>query len=327
MRRAAYHRVVLAAPPPLSDRDEVIALLRAWHADGPDTRYAPASLDIRSIVAIPVHRVAITRIAENRGTGSVPRTPTTRRVQTTLDPIDPWSIPELDLSDDSPVGRRIEKVLEGEPDRVSDCGRCAGEGRLRCGACGGSGYVGGGKHRRRCEACGGSGMVSCTSCGGLGAFAGPPIAWSVIAEGSLTRVVRPAGISDQAALDLDAALGRGLGALVLRENAWNGTLDGVGDARDGATVGGLSDQVRSLRDELAGTSAGRARGERIEIRRASVYTVTLGDGRSFQIWGPPAKVSPPDALDAPGRSLLRVVGLFAIGFVVALALMWLQRHR
>ena len=161
---------------------------------------------------------------------------------------------------------------------------------------------------------------------GLGGFSGPPFVWSAIVEGTVTRVVRAPGISDEALLDVDAVFSRGLGAIVTRDDAWSGTLDASAGYRGGDTTSDLAEQVRALLAELDATSIGRARGHKLEIKRAAAYTVTLGDGRAFTLWGPPAKVSPPDALDAPGRALLRNLGLLAIGFFVALVLMWLTRH-
>jgi hypothetical protein len=317
---------MLAAPPPMSDRDEVLVLLRSWHGGSPGTRHDPLSLAIRSIVATPLHRIAITRVAENRGVNVRGRTPAGRRPLSTQAPIDVWSIPELDIPEGSKLGTRVEQVLEDLPERVSDCERCRGEGRIACTACHGAGVRGHGKHRHVCGACSGTGHASCLPCTGLGGFIGPPVAWSAIVEGTMTRIVRAPGISDEAALDVDALLSRGLGTVVTRDDAWSGSVDGSGSYRGSAPSSELTNEIRALFTELEATTLGRVRAHRLEIRRAAVYTVTLEDGRSFVTWGPPAKVSPADALDAPGQAMLRTAGLLLIGVLIAVALVWLQRH-
>lgn len=317
---------MLAAPPPLSDRDEVIALLRKWHAESPDTRHDPLSLPIKSIAATPIHRIAITRLAENRGVAVRARVPTARRPTSSQAPIDLWSLETLDIPEGSKLGTRVEQVLEGLPERAHDCERCRGEGKIACGACHGSGVRGHGKHRHVCGACSGSGSTTCVSCTGLGAFLGPPVAWSAIVEGTLTRIVRAPGISDAAALDIDAALERGLGTVVMRDDAWSGVVDGSVGYRDASQASQIGDEVRALFGELEVTTLGRVRGHKLEIKRAAVYTVTLEDGRSFLAWGPPAKISPEDALDARGQALLRTMGLLLVGVVIAIVLVWLQRH-
>lgn len=318
---------MLAAPPPLGDRDEVLALLRAWHGASPETRIAPGDVPIRDIVAMPVHRIAITRIAENRGIGVRARAPAARRPLGTQAPVDVWAIEALDIPEGSRLGTRIEKVLEGEPERVHDCERCSGEGRVSCSACQGTGVRGHGKHRHVCGACSGSGHASCVPCTGLGAFVGPAYAWATIAEGTATRIVRPPGISDEAALDVDAALSRGLGTVVLRDDAWGGAVDAGLGYRDAAHATQLADEIRALKVEVESTSLGRVRGHKLEVRRSAVYTVTLTDGRSFVAWGPPAKVTPEDALDARGAALVRTLGLLLLGVAIAVVLFWLGRHR
>ncbi len=317
---------MLAAPPPLSDRDEVIALLRAWHGESPGTRHDPLGLRIRSIVATPIHRIAITRIAENRGIDVRARMPAARRPSSSQAPIDLWQFEDLEIEEGSRLGTRIERVLDDLPERVSDCERCRGEGKNACTSCLGTGVRGHGKHRHVCGACSGAGHSTCVSCTGLGAFIGPPVAWSAIVEGTLTRIVRAPGITDQAALDVDAALERGLGTIVMRDDAWSGTVDGSTGYRDATHASQLGDEVRALFGELEATTMGRVRGHRLEIRRAAVYTVTLDDGSSFVAWGPPAKISPVDALDARGQALMRTLGLLAIGVLIAIVLIWMQRH-
>ncbi len=318
---------MLAAPPPLSDRDEVLSLLRAWHGDSPATRRDPRALGIRSIVATPVHRIAITRVAENRGIGVRARMPAGRRPPSAQAPIDVWAIADLEIPLGSKLGTRIERVLEDLPERVSDCERCRGEGRVSCTACQGTGVRGHGKHRHVCGACSGAGHSTCLPCTGLGGFIGPPFAWSSIAEGTATRIVRAPGISDEAALDVDAALARGLGTVVLRDDAWSGAVDGSIGYRDTSHASQLGDEIRALFSEVQATSLGRVRAHKLEVRRAAVYSVTLEDGSTFVTWGPPAKVSPEDALDARGAALGRTIGLLLVGVAIAIVVTWLGRHR
>lgn len=318
---------MLAAPPPLSDRDEVIGLLRKWHEESPGTRHDPRTLSIRSVTATPIHRIAITRLAENRGLGVRARAPAPRRPTSSQAPVDLWAIDALDLPEGSKLGTRVEHVLEDLPERVQDCERCRGEGKISCGACHGTGVRGHGKHRHVCGACSGTGSTTCVSCTGLGGFIGPTVAWSAIVEGTASRVVRAPGISDEAALDVDAALERGLGTVVMRDDAWSGSVDQSLGYRDASQATQLGEEVRKLFSELEATTMGQVRGHRLEIRRAAVYAVTLADGKTFVTWGPPAKVSPQDALDAPGRALVRTLGLLLIGVLIAIALVWSHRHR
>ncbi|MFO0682943.1 MAG: zinc finger-like domain-containing protein [Sandaracinus sp.] len=318
---------MLAAPPPLSDRDEVLALLRALHAESPSTRRDPASLRIRAIVATPVHRIAITRVAENRGLRVQPRMPAPRRPPTPQALVDAWQMPELDLPEGSPIGQRAEKLLDHLPERVSDCERCRGAGKVTCTLCNGAGVRGHGQHRHVCAACSGHGSTECVPCHGMGGFAGPPIAWSAIVEGTATRIVRAPGISDEAALDVDAVLAKGRGAVVVRDDAWSGGFDTSLGYRDSGSATQLGDEVRALLAELEQTTMGRVRGHKLEIRRAAVYTVTLEDGTSFVVWGTPAKVAPEGALDVRGAEIRRVLGLLLVGVVIALVVIWLGHHR
>ncbi len=317
---------MLAAPPPLSDRDEVLVLLRKWQEESPGTRHDPRTLDIKSIVATPIHRIAITCIGENRGVGVRSRNPAARRPPSSQAPIDAWQIEELEIPEHSKLGTRIEQELADLPERVSDCERCRGDGKIACSVCHGSGVSGHGKHRHVCGACSGTGSSVCASCSGLGGFIGPAFAWSAIVEGTATRIVRAAGITDEAALDIDAALERGLGMVVHRDDAWNGAVGGSIGYRESSQHNHLDEEIRKLAAELESTTLGRLRGHRLEIRRAAVYTVTLADGRTFVTWGPPAKVSPSDALDARGAALMRTAGLLLIGVVIAIVLIWMQRH-
>lgn len=314
---------MLAAPPPKSDRDEVIALLRSWQSGG--ERADPLTLGIKSIVAMPIHRIAISRIAENRGVKAQMRTPAARRTLPPGRAFDAWQLAELEHPTGAAVGRRLEVVLEGQADIVSDCERCRGEGRVSCTPCNGSGRIRSGQHAHPCGTCNGSGRVTCVSCTGLGGFAGLPVAWSEIVEGTVSRVVRPPGISDAAALDMDDVLGRGLGTIVAKVDPWDGNVEAPAGYR-GTDPIPVPDEVRALLAELDQNSVGRARWHRLEIRRAAVYAVTLDDGRSFVTWGPPAKVVPEDALDVKGAAAVRVVIALLVGVLLALVLVWIGRH-
>jgi hypothetical protein len=317
---------MLAAPPPPSDRDEVIGLLRRWHESHPGARRDPTKLAIDSVDASPIHRIAITRIAESRGVSVRPRTPASRKTVASLAPIDPWTIAELDLPEGSRVGTRKEHDLAGEADRVAECERCRGEGKMRCGACHGSGVRGRGMHHHVCGACSGAGHVTCLSCTGLGGFSGPVYAWSAIVEGTHTRIVRAPGISDEAALDVDAALERGLGTVITRDDAWSGAIGGASGYRTTTASTPLGDEIAAAYAELGPTTAGRVRGHRLEIRRASVYTVVLRDGTRFATWGSPPKVSPEDALDAPAVAVARVLVTLSIVALLAVLLTWWMRQ-
>jgi len=217
---------MLPAPPPMSDRDEVIALLRAWQSSSPDTRGDPSKLPIASIVAAPIYRVAITRIAEQRGVRVRPRMPGPRRAGQLVTRVDPWTIEEIALPLEAKLGRRIEKEIEDAPEIGSDCERCRGEGQAGCTACGGSGYRPSGQHGREhpCATCNGTGRVVCTPCGGLGGFVGPQVAWAEIVEGTVSRIVRPSGLPEQAVLDVDAAIERGAGVPIARDDHWGGSV-------------------------------------------------------------------------------------------------------
>ena len=318
---------MLAAPPPLSDRDEVLALLRQWHAEDPGTRQDPRGLAIKSIVATPIHRISITSIGENRGIGVRVRNPAAKRPPSSQAPIDAWQIDELEMAPGSKLGTRVEHELKDLPERVSDCERCRGAGKITCSVCRGTGVTGSGKHRHVCGPCSGSGSTTCVSCTGLGGFIGPPFAWSAIVEGTATRIVRAPGISDEAALDVDAALERGLGTVIQRDDVWNGSVGGSVSYRESSHESHIEDEIKKLFSEVQATTLGRLRGHRLEIRRAAVYTVTLEDGRSLLTWGPPAKVSPPDVLDARGAALMRTVGLLLLGVAIAIVLVWMQRLR
>jgi hypothetical protein len=324
--RQSIVSVMLPAPPPMSDRDEVIALLRAWHEGSPDVRADPTAISITSIVAAPIYRIAITRIAEQRGVRARPKMPGPRGIGATADRVDPWHIADLTLPAEARTGRRKELEIEGAPEISSDCERCRGEGKCACGTCNGTGRVGHGKHQHTCHSCNGAGRTICASCGGLGAFVGPQVAWAEIVEGTNARVVRPSGIPDQAVLDLDAAIERGGGAVLVKDDAWSGVFDPSLGARDPSAADALAGEVQALLAEVAEQSLGQARGHRLEIRRAAVYRVSLADGRSFLLWGRPARVSPENALDEPNRALMKTAGLFAIALVVTLVMLWIARH-
>lgn len=306
---------MLAAPPPKSDRDEVIALLRAWQSAGGE-RADPLALGIKSIVAVPVHRIAISRIAENRGVKAQLRTPAGRRSLPPERRFDVWQLEDLEHGASAHVGRRLEKVLEDQPEMVSDCERCRGAGEIACTPCNGSGRIRSGQHAHHCGTCGGSGRVTCVSCTGLGGFSGLPVAWSEIVEGTVSRIVRPAGITDAAALDMHDVLARGLGSVVAKLDPWDGSTGAIP----------VPDEVRALALELEQNSVGRARWQRLEIRAAAVYSVALDDGRTFVTWGPPAKVVPEDVLDVKGAAAVRIVIMLLVGILVAMVLMWIGRH-
>lgn len=316
---------MLAAPPPLSDRDEVLALLRAWHADSPGTRVDPRSLTIASVVASPIHRVAITRVAENRGIDVRPRMAAARRSVAGAPPVDVWQYDELFIPLGSTLGTRVEKVLEGLPERVSDCPRCHGEGKVTCAPCQGTGVRGQGQLRHVCAACSGVGHTPCVPCGGLGGFLGAPVAWSAIVEGTMTRIVRPAWLANDVALAIDAALAQGTGSIVTRDDAWNGAVHRSAGYRDASLASPLGDEIRALFSELEATTLGRVRAHRLEIRRVVVYQVTLASGGSFVTWGHPTMVSPEDALDAPSAALRRSLRLIGVGVLLAMLLAWTMR--
>jgi len=85
-------------------------------------------------------------------------------------------------------------------------------------------------------------------------------------------------------------------------------------------------EVQALSAELDQTSVGQARAHRLEIRRSAVYRVNLADGRSFLVWGTPARVEPENALDESSRVALRTMRWLGIGVLIAIVMMWLARH-
>jgi hypothetical protein len=308
---------MLAAPPPRTDKDEVQALLRAWHSASPGDRIAPDRVGVAAIEPLSVWRVALASICEGRGVyvrpqRAVARVPGARAVPD----IDPWSVGGLELPADAPIGRRVELELPGE--ERCDCEACRGQGQRTCSPCRGSGWLGSGRQRTQCTSCSGRGTTPCSRCNGLGGFAGAPIAWSEIVKTTAVRLVKDDALPPEVALALDEVLERGGGTVVFERAADELDLREVGSAsyRDAPPPARFAEAATSL---LAEGDVGRAkvRSRKLEVRRAAAFRVRREDGTSFLAWGWPARVEPSDALDSTFGRIVRA----ATWVVVALAIL------
>jgi hypothetical protein len=316
---------MLTAPPPLTDRDEVLALLRAHHAESPSTRRAPNEIEIASIDALPTLRVSLTSVVEGRGVRVLPIRPAPRPpIGYTPPKIDCWALDGLDLPDDAPIGRRAERALEGE--MPCDCERCAGRGERRCDVCRGSGHINSGRHRKTCHACNGRGANPCVTCNGLGGFVGSPMAWSAIVESTAVRIVKGPDLPDDAALAIDAVLEKGGGTLIHRQEGArveHAVLPAIGYR--GSAANPLVEGVDSLLAEIDSAGTARVRTQRLEVRRAAAFRVSSKDGKSFLVWGAPVRVSPEDALDKPSAEIARAF-LFGGAILAVAGVLYLLTH-
>ena len=207
-----------------------------------------------------------------------------------------------------------------------DCEQCAGRGERRCEVCAGSGKMGGQNGRKSCNTCNGRGHNPCAHCKGFGTFMGSPIAWSAIVESSAVRIVKGPGLPDEVALAIDLALEKSGGTLIHRQEGTKierAELPAMGYR--GVATDPLVEGVEHLLAELDTAGTGRVRMQRLEVRRAAAFRVSGKDGKSFVVWGAPARVLPEDAVDKPSAEIARAVG-FGVGIVLVGVVLYLLTH-